>query len=160
MQQVTISTMPVFREKLVHTGSLEDRAGNKLETRLTEPTVITVDDEQITVQFVQVITPDGNAQTTEYYMLFDEATRELPIKIDNKFYNVNWIGDQYVLGDEITEQTPTDYLKMSDTALYHEGNWYQGLILVTGGEETVATRGNIYTLKDRLNVRYAPYVDG
>ena len=160
MQQVTISTMPVFREKLVHTGSLEDRAGNKLETRLTEPTVITVDDEQITVQFVQVITPDGNTQTTEYYMLFDEATRELPIKIDNKFYNVTWIGDQYVLGDEITEQTPTDYLKMSDTALYHEGNWYQGLILVTGGEETVATRGNIYTLKDRLNVRYAPYVDG
>lgn len=160
MQQVTISTMPVFREKLVHTGSLEDRAGNKLETRLTEPTVITVDDEQITVQFVQVITPDGNAQTTEYYMLFDEATHELPVKIGDKFYNVTWIGDQYVLGDEITEQTPTDYLKMSDTALYHEGNWYQGLILVTGGEETVATRGNIYTLKDRLNVRYAPYVDG
>ncbi len=160
MQQVTISTMPVFREKLVHTGSLEDRAGNKLETRLAEPTVITVDDEQITVQFVQVITPDGNAQTTEYYMLFDEATHELPLKIGEKFYNVTWIGEQYTLGDEITDSTPTDYLKMSDTALYHEGNWYQGLILVTGGEETVATRGNIYTLKDRLNVRYAPYVDG
>lgn len=162
-----ITTVPIFREKLVNSQTGNVRKGNKLETRYAADENYIIDGKNVVINRLEVVLPSGSTQQTNYYKVKSSSSESgegatvqetAYIKIGDQFYVVELMDNDTInVKQEHPEETPDEYYELTDRVQEENGKYYE-LIKLPGKDEY--KRGNELYVRSRSRATYGAFEDG
>lgn len=162
--EVTESTIPVFREKLVNDESGNVRKGNRLDTVLGDTETVTINDEAVKIRRVSVVSGNQTVQTN-YFVRADAASDETVtetavIKIGDEYYDAEVTEGRVNIIDKSESQAVPEstYYILTDRVTYEDGRYYE-MLYSSDAPDTYFRGSELYIYGQNRPV-YGKFEDG